>query len=62
MTDSRKFAEKACRFSHLSTVARSDAEREAFRGIAAGYLNLAKLAAGAEPGPAEEAERSNRTD
>jgi len=58
MSDSRKFAEKACRFSQLSTVARSDAEREAFQGIAAGYLNLAKLAAGAEHSAAEEPDRS----
>jgi hypothetical protein len=62
MSDSRKFAERACRFSQLSVVARSDEEREAFRGIAAGYLNLAKLAAGAEPAQAEELERSARAD
>jgi hypothetical protein len=62
MSDSRKFAEKACRFSQLSVVARSDEEREAFRGIAAGYLNLAKLPAGAEYDGADEAERAVRTD
>jgi hypothetical protein len=62
MSDSRKFAERACRFSQLSVVARSDAEREAFRGIAAGYLNLAKLAAGAERAQGEEPEGAVRAD
>jgi hypothetical protein len=62
MSDSRKFAERACRFSQLSVVARSDEEREAFRGIAAGYLNLAKLAAGVEHARGEEPERAVRAD
>jgi hypothetical protein len=62
MSDSRKFAERACRFSQLSVVARSNEEREAFQGIAAGYLNLAKLAAGAEHGADEAAETSARSE
>jgi hypothetical protein len=60
MSDSRNFAEKACRFTQLSVVARSDEEREAFRGIAAGYLNLAKLVAGTEHPGAEPPESSAR--
>jgi hypothetical protein len=46
MTDSRTYAERASRFSQLSEAARSKEEREAFLGIASGYLSLAKQAAG----------------
>jgi hypothetical protein len=47
MSNSRIFAERACRFSQLSSVARSAEERESYLSIAQGYLRLAKQAAGA---------------
>jgi hypothetical protein len=56
MTDSRTYAEKAGRFSQLSKAARSKEEREAFQGIAAGYLSLAEQAADASPEDVEDAE------
>ena len=45
MSDSRTYAEQACRFSQLSDAATSDEERELLLSIAVGYLGLAKSAA-----------------
>ncbi|HXA40476.1 MAG TPA: hypothetical protein VNW53_15875 [Phenylobacterium sp.] len=42
MSSSRIYAERACHFSRLSDAARSDDERDSYRGIAAAFLERAK--------------------
>ena len=45
MRETQHYAEQAKLFARLAAEARSEAEREGFSSVAAGYLSLAKRAA-----------------